>query len=485
MTTGMRPPVYPMLLAAAYLVQFFGTTSSAAQWLWRPLVVAVALVAAVYLILSLATHRVAAAALLSGALVLVVMDAVLLAILVLAAVALIWQARRMWPRLPAPTAQTASRAGDTVAVVLLAIVTYQAAPLLLPEPAPRARPAAYDASSARPNMYLILLDGYARADTLARFGLDNRPFLGELEDRGFHVATRAQSSYRITKTTMVSMLYMAQVVDLKLHLPERRDDEARLLRRMVNDSPAIATFEALGYYTISIPPGVAMVDVRNTDEVIEHGYLNEFEQGLIERSLLDDLLGTVTPDLLPDLWRQRIDQAFADVQSVAERRLTAPTLLYAHIMAPHAPFVFAATGGASRPDCELEHCRWFAGTMPDLGIDKSSITAAYTAQVEAVNAKVIPAVDAIISNDPDAVILLFGDHGSRVDPADLDEWYRPLFAARTPGRDVFGDKVGPTQIFAGLLADYFRAEVTIPRVERFVELRPLTVEPYQGGPSEP
>jgi hypothetical protein len=482
---GRRPPLYPLALAAAFVIQFFGTTSAPADWLWRPLAVGMALTAVIYVASWLAVRRAHLAALVTAGIVLALLDAVLLAVLLLAGAALLYLVKRMWPVMPVPSLRNFSGAADVAAAVMLVLVVWEAAPEMAPDPEPTTAAVAFDASLPKPNIYIILLDGYARADTLARFGLDNTPFLDQLQDRGFVVASHATSSYRITKTTMVSMLHMAHLSDMDFERPADRVDEARLLRHMVNDSPAIATLEALGYHIVSIPPGVAMVDVRNVDEVIQHGFINELEEALRERTLLDDVVATIAPTLFMDLWRDRINASFADIRMVAERQTATPTVMYAHVMAPHAPFAFDADGGPATSGCYPDHCVWFAGTMPGLGLDKATITARYTAQVQAINVKAIDTLDAIIDADPGAVIVVFGDHGSRVDPDDLDEWYHPLFASRTPGRTIYGDQVGATQVFAGLLAGYFGADVTVPRVERFVELRPLTTEPYVPATDAP
>ena len=47
-----------------------------------------------------------------------------------------------------------------------------------------------------PNIFLIILDAYGRADILDEiYGYDNEPFLRSLEQRGFYVARRATSNY--------------------------------------------------------------------------------------------------------------------------------------------------------------------------------------------------------------------------------------------------------------------------------------------------
>ena len=55
-------------------------------------------------------------------------------------------------------------------------------------------------------MYVILLDGYPRADTLQEtFGIDNTAFTADLEDRGFTVSDGARANYNKTWLTLASM----------------------------------------------------------------------------------------------------------------------------------------------------------------------------------------------------------------------------------------------------------------------------------------
>ena len=54
-----------------------------------------------------------------------------------------------------------------------------------------------------PDIYVILLDGYPRADTLARlFDFDNGPFLAALEAKGFDVSAGSSSNYMYTELTL-------------------------------------------------------------------------------------------------------------------------------------------------------------------------------------------------------------------------------------------------------------------------------------------
>jgi hypothetical protein len=58
-----------------------------------------------------------------------------------------------------------------------------------------------------PDIYFVVLDGYARSDVLARlYGTDNETFLNELETLGFYVARDSRSNYAQTALSLASMM---------------------------------------------------------------------------------------------------------------------------------------------------------------------------------------------------------------------------------------------------------------------------------------
>jgi len=83
---------------------------------------------------------------------------------------------------------------------------------------------------------------------------------------------------------------------------------------------------------------------------------------------------------------------------------------------------------------------WVAGLRTNLGL---------------LNSRLLEAVDAILAHSPDAVIVLFSDHGARYSLDDADEWYRTFLAARTPGHPkLFADEPSPAVILERVLESY-------------------------------
>ena len=75
-------------------------------------------------------------------------------------------------------------------------------------------------SQSAPDIYLIIVDGYGRADFLKdNYGYDNTQFVEYLKEQGFYVADQATSNYPITELSISSMLNMQYLNQYSASLP--------------------------------------------------------------------------------------------------------------------------------------------------------------------------------------------------------------------------------------------------------------------------
>ena len=87
-------------------------------------------------------------------------------------------------------------------------------------------------SAPTPDIYVILLDGYARADALRQvFGVDERPFLDQLAARGLGVSSRARTNYPDTVQVLMSMFNMRLLPDIPALQPVIAGTTRRRSRR--------------------------------------------------------------------------------------------------------------------------------------------------------------------------------------------------------------------------------------------------------------
>jgi hypothetical protein len=291
--------------------------------------------------------------------------------------------------------------------------------------------------SELPDIYVILLDGYPRADVLERrFGIDNSPFLDELRDLGFDVASANHSNYVFTQLTMASMFQMRHLEDVPELAPliGTPGGHVNALRNALIDSPALATLRTAGYQIVVTQPGYEHVALRNAaDRVVEHGEMNDLERDVLKRTWLLDPLGVLMPTFFTGPPRDRVIHAFDDLVRLAHEDRAKPTFTWMHVPAPHLPLVMDSEGNA----LPLDPRRFDASEIQGFGMSKEAFAAAYQGEMTYLNARVLSAVRALtqVPGRPDPVIVIMSDHGYTYDLQDVQARFGNLFAAYTPQED--------------------------------------------------
>jgi hypothetical protein len=365
---------------------------------------------------------------------------------------LVWRARGDLARL--------TGGANVVAIALVAMSALQLAAFEWQQRAPGgaavASPAApageTGAGRARPDIYYVVLDGYAGARTLAElYDFDNGPFLEALRRRGFYVATDSASNYAMTFLSLSSSLNMDY-----LHGRLDARDEARsfhLLTSALRDSAVLRFVRDRGYRYIHFRSGVDGLTDYNprADRNITCGGLSEFWMLAIQTTLLKPLearLGRVAEDA-----RQRILCEFDQLVEVAGQ--PGPKFVFAHILIPHPPFLFDADGRPVSP--------------PALALTGSEVwkdRAAYLAQLRFANRRVLEAIDRLRDVSPTPpVIVLQGDHGPGSIPWSqhgrqlVRERMLILNAYQLPGRPAapLYPTVSPVNTFRVVFNEYFDA----------------------------
>ena len=325
-----------------------------------------------------------------------------------------------------------------------------------------------DASREGPDVYAILLDGYPRADVLApAFDIDNAPFVGALEERGFAVAGASHSDYIWTHTTVPSLLYMDYVEHIPVLEPvvAGRASQQPTIRSAIDRNPVFAFARERGYTTVSVASGFEQVTARKADVFVDSGDMNEFEIRLLAATFLGDVVDLLAPKFAAAQQASRIEHGLDTLPTIASVG-GEPVFVWAHIPAPHQPTVFGEGGSV----VEVPLTDTFYGDSPmERGEDPTEFRERYRAQLAYLNERILETVDAIVreSSEP-PVILLFADHGSssridwvdteprEADPALLLERTAILFATLTPGHEgVYPDDASPIDLFRLLFDAYF------------------------------
>ena len=150
-----------------------------------------------------------------------------------------------------------------------------------------------------------------------------------------------------------------------------------------------------------------------------------------------------------------------DVGAGSAETSAKPKFVFAHLMSPHPPYVFAADGEPREAAlCFPEACSLFDGGQR---YGKASQVAGASEQIEFLDAQVADTVADILAVSPrPPVIIVMSDHGHRHDIDDHVEGLRNLFMAYTPGKTgVFPDDVTPVNVLSRLLNAYLGAHIPL------------------------
>lgn len=254
--------------------------------------------------------------------------------------------------------------------------------------------------------YVILLDGYPRADTLRAMGVNISGFVEDLEARGFTYYPEAESRYGWTHLTLTEMVGGGvETVD---------DDGTATERRTLRERWRLPA----GFVTIE--SGIGHVDIPGVRSISGAG-ITDFEIVLLGRSALAPLVGDVVMDAL----RSHLDDSLTLLASTDETRV------FAHLLSPHTPFLYG-NGGEPRPAprCWPERCTMFSVFTEQTGISEEEWAAGMRGELAYLNSRLLEVVDSILARRPDARIVLFSDHGGRISIDDPEEWHRIFLASR-------------------------------------------------------
>jgi hypothetical protein len=273
-------------------------------------------------------------------------------------------------------------------------------------------------ASSGPDVLLLVLDGYGRADWLeAEFGFDNGEFLRKLETLGFSIADGATANYATTYASLASMLNLNYVFDLG----EFDESEWDLMRSaLTGRSGMVPTFRQAGYeiaYLENAWGGSQCgPDIDRCDR-----------NGLVERSIWNVSQLTILAPLLKQTRPDPFNSvSFAQLASLedeltAQRTVPRPRLAVAHLLLPHAPFLL--NEDCSREDADALR-RW--GSTP--GEPLQQRRANYAAQAQCVNRMVVDMLATVLEARPDTIVMITADHG----PASTLDFDLPLDQLSVP-----------------------------------------------------
>lgn len=259
-------------------------------------------------------------------------------------------------------------------------------------------------NQASPDIYYIILDGYARDDILAKhYGLDNTPFLEQLEEMGFYITRCSQSNYAQTQLSLASSLNFDYLENIDARYAA--GNKSRLgLNQLIQNSKTREILSDIGYTVIAFDSGYEPTRLEDADIYFSPGFasdINDFENLLLRTTLGRIFAEGIAFLNLPPDWeardqasRERILFTLEQLNNIPE--VDGPKFVFVHLIIPHWPHIFG-------PDGQAVH------ENPD------SVTG-YRNQVQFINAQIVPIIDNITADSEHTpIVIIQGDHGSIIE----------------------------------------------------------------------
>jgi len=256
-----------------------------------------------------------------------------------------------------------------------------------------------------PDIYYIILDGYAREDILKKYyNFNNKPFLSSLEKREFYISPSGYSNYFWTYLSLASSLNMQHVNFLKDKIGAK--GKSRIIPyRMIRNNHLSQFLKKKGYKFLHLNStwGATKKNPFADKQLFcSHGvYQNEFYRVLAETTWLKALNQKVTGDLA-QCWKNNIET----LKSIATEQ--SPKFVFAHFVPPHHPYLFDKNGKVLLKATVSNQFQF----QKNLWTDK----AGYIEQLQFVNKTMLEIVDQIFAQSKNKpIILIQSDHGPHVE----------------------------------------------------------------------
>lgn len=319
-----------------------------------------------------------------------------------------------------------------------------------------------------PDIYFIVPDSYASSDVLKKnFKYDNSGLRSYLEKTGFFVPRLATSNYPKTFLSLASTLNM-EYLD---YLSDRKNSsDINVVAPLINDNNVKRFLSGFGYkyYQLGSWWGITNnnphADSNFTLEGTTLGSLDLFNYSILQSTMIKPFVSQLIPKKFignsDEDGRNRTLFQFEKLPEAA--KLPGPKFVFAHIIAPHIPYVFGKS-------CEFPHGAHIAMRSEEEN---------YANQVTCIDKKLEEAVGKIIENsDKPPVILLQSDEGVpflRDRLPSTDEWGKaddrllqekfPIFSAYyLPGKatSTLYDSISSVNSFRAILNLYFGTNLPI------------------------
>jgi hypothetical protein len=203
-----------------------------------------------------------------------------------------------------------------------------------------------------PDIYYIILDGYARPDVFQElYGESNQAFVNFLQKKGFIIAGESHANYCFTYLSLASSLNMCYLDELGKALGKESDNQWPAVA-MLRNNEFCELLRSRGYKIISTG-AEAFADIHGknkADSAVEAARPNpDFSTVVLDftplRLLAHKNPGDVFEEVDHALYASRRAGIFSFFDKLrAVPQTSSPRFVFAHLLAPHPPLVLNRDG---------------------------------------------------------------------------------------------------------------------------------------------
>lgn len=312
---------------------------------------------------------------------------------------------------------------------------------------------------AQPDIYVIVLDGYARADVLQQhYGFDNQPFLQGLADRGFQVSDSSHANYSWTFLSLGSLLNFDYIQPLLGDSLSQSSVDLSEAYELLRDNAAGRFLKTRGYRTVQLQSTWGGTGSNSAvDEFIPcHAglFVNEYLRAIADASWLRVLASKASMDIA--------SCHLTNFKSLAaQSKRAGPKFVLAHFLPPHHPYLFDREGNVLRRANFSDQFEYQKRLWED--------RASYRDQLIFVNRRIGEVIDEILKDSQQPpVIVLLSDHGPNLQQELSRNEHRRirlsnLTAVLLPGASAgtIPDNATPVNLLRRIFNMYFESELPI------------------------
>ena len=346
-----------------------------------------------------------------------------------------------------------------------------------------------------PDIYYIILDAYAREDVLKEYlDFDNTDFIDGLGQMGFYISRCSQSNYSLSAISLASSLNMNYIDQLGIDLNQV---DLGAMGLMTRSSIVRRNLENLGYQVIAFESGYFVTEWHDADYYWSYSShvpqlpfgVNAFESMYISTTIgkvLYDFQSYLPQELITFLnrayteRREQILLTLDRLESVPD--IEGPKFVMAHIIAPHAPFVFGPQG----EDIHQENVFTLRGDVTEPS--KAEWIEGYLGQLIYINSRIEHILQVILDKSiSPPIIIIQADHGpyrkmtsDEAKMSILNAYYLPQ-----GGEQLLYPWISPVNTFRVIFNHYFGGEYEllddVAMISRYANPFSFTIVP-EGNP---